>query len=366
MPRIKKRGLEYFPIDIDFMQNRMVRRIMKREGDSSLATLINILSCIYGGEGYYVAVDELFYEDVSASLYSQSADDVKRIIGLAVNYGIFHAELFDHHGILTSADIQKQYLFSTRRRKASVLDARYRLIDEAKENADNDENTDECEADDECEIAHKSGIAHKSNASAASAPSRAAKKTPANTSAEKTANRLFSEVNENTKNETVTFSIENATSGTHSIAQQSIAKHSVAENSKEYPLLNSSPGGGTQGADRKSAGRGGKEEYFVASEREMVASGGETSPGGRRSPAKEWTDADIDRMQPPRDGLKRNPEGLILNLRQFGIPPAEQRAVILKCNFGIIGHPVWKGFDVLRISTSKIRLPGRYLLSLCQ
>ena len=31
MSRIKKRGLDYFPLDIDFLQNRLVRRIMKRE-----------------------------------------------------------------------------------------------------------------------------------------------------------------------------------------------------------------------------------------------------------------------------------------------------------------------------------------------
>lgn len=56
MCRIKKRGLDYFPIDIDFMQNRLVRRIMKREGEGSLATLFGALSCIYGGEGYYTSV----------------------------------------------------------------------------------------------------------------------------------------------------------------------------------------------------------------------------------------------------------------------------------------------------------------------
>ena len=36
MCRIKKRGLDYFPIDIDFMQNRLVRRIMKREAKAHL------------------------------------------------------------------------------------------------------------------------------------------------------------------------------------------------------------------------------------------------------------------------------------------------------------------------------------------
>ena len=76
------------------MQNRLVRRIMKREGEGSLATLFGALSCIYGGEGYYVRADELFYEDISTSLYNQTAGDVKRILTLAAEYGIFHPGLF--------------------------------------------------------------------------------------------------------------------------------------------------------------------------------------------------------------------------------------------------------------------------------
>ena len=36
MPRIKKRGLDYFPLNTDFIYNRLVRRIMKREGDPDI------------------------------------------------------------------------------------------------------------------------------------------------------------------------------------------------------------------------------------------------------------------------------------------------------------------------------------------
>ena len=34
MSRIKKRGLDYFPISTDFIHDRIVRRIMKSEGDA--------------------------------------------------------------------------------------------------------------------------------------------------------------------------------------------------------------------------------------------------------------------------------------------------------------------------------------------
>ena len=308
MCRIKKRGLDYFPIDIDFMQNRLVRRIMKREGEGSLATLFGALSCIYGGEGYYVRADELFYEDISTSLYNQTASDVKRILALAAEYGIFHPGLFSEFGILTSSEIQKQYLFSTKRRKSSAIEERYNLIDDAPDSFTEQSTESEVE-------------------------------------------------NATPKGESVTIKPENVTSGTHSIAQNRIAQHRI-----EKPLLNSSPVGGTQNADEMSA----EEE-----EEELVSSGGapdvyiQTTSGNDKPHRREWTDEDVARLQPPADGLDRNPDGLIFNLRQFHIPPQEQYVIVLMSNFGIIGHPVWKGFFDLRESHGKIRQPGRYLLSLC-
>lgn len=113
------------------MHDRLVRRIMKREGDGSFAILLGALSCIYADEGYYVCADELFYEDLSACLYEKTAADVKRILALAVEYGIFNAALFGKYAILTSAEIQRQYLFSTKRRKSSAIDTRYCLVDDS-------------------------------------------------------------------------------------------------------------------------------------------------------------------------------------------------------------------------------------------
>ncbi len=36
MARIQKQGLDYFPINTDFVHNRIVRRLMKQEGDRVL------------------------------------------------------------------------------------------------------------------------------------------------------------------------------------------------------------------------------------------------------------------------------------------------------------------------------------------
>ena len=321
MARIKKRGLDYFPMSTDFIHDRIVRRIMKREGDGALSILIGTLSYIYAGEGYYVHADDLFYEDLSACLYQQSAQDVRRILALAVEYGIFDSGLFSKFGILTSAEIQSQYLFSTKRRKSSAIETDYRLT-EAEEGTEEEDGNPSSPKD-----------SPSSSTGNVSIPGgdlfNPGEEDPA---------YGFQDVTLTPLN--VTLTSRNVTSGTHSIAQ-----HSIAQDSKEYSLLNSSPEtGGTQGA----------------------GCGQPAEVKGKVSIRKEWTSSDIDRLQPPQDGVNRNLEGLKYNLRQFEVPLEEQYAVILKSNFGAIGHPMWRGFEALRTSHGKIRQPGKYLLSLCR
>lgn len=354
MSRIKKRGLDYFPLDIDFLQNRLVRRIMKREGDGALATLVSAFSCIYGGEGYYVLTDAFFYEDISANLYHQTAEDVKRILTLAAEYGIFDVTLFRECGVLTSAGIQRQYLFSTKRRKSSAIDSRFNLI------------TDEQEDDD----------AGKQEETAGLFPETSRSETEVSAALPEVSATLPESAMGTSQN--VTLIPENVASGTHSIAQNSIAQQSIAQRSIEYSLLNSSPSGRTQYADRESAEGDGEEENFLSSPATpasfaapaafavpVLSAVPVSSAAPSLHPRKEWTDEDIRRMQPPPDGVNRNLDGLLFNLRQLRISPPEQRAIILKSNFGAIGHPMWKGFSTIRESCGKIRQPGRFLLSLC-
>lgn len=69
MGRIKQ-GLDYFPLNTDFMHDRVVRRVMKREGDSAFTILLYTLSYLYSGEGYYIHVDDDFYDELSDQLFS--------------------------------------------------------------------------------------------------------------------------------------------------------------------------------------------------------------------------------------------------------------------------------------------------------
>ena len=127
MGRIKQ-GLDYFPLNTDFMHDRVVRRVMKREGDSVFTILLYTLSYLYSGEGYYIHVDDDFYDELSDQLFSTDNDSVRRVLHLFVEYGFFDSSLYERYGILTSADIQRQFLFITKRRSRRHISPDYCLL----------------------------------------------------------------------------------------------------------------------------------------------------------------------------------------------------------------------------------------------
>ena len=127
MGRIKQ-GLDYFPLNTDFMHDRVVRRVMKREGDSAFTILLYTLSYLYSGEGYYIHVDDDFYDELSDQLFSTDNDSVRRVLRLFVEYGFFDSSLYERYGILTSADIQRQFLFITKRRSRRHISPDYCLL----------------------------------------------------------------------------------------------------------------------------------------------------------------------------------------------------------------------------------------------
>ena len=296
MTRIKKRGLDYFPMDADFTRQSAVRRIMKKEGEGAAVVLIDVLCAVYSIEGYYAQIHEFFYEDIAAGCYERGVEDVKRIVALAVEYGLFDADLFQRCGILTSVEIQQQFLHCTRRRVNTHIVPEYLLVDDV----------------DAPEVQ----------------PERARKLRTARQKS--TAPTSMSGV------VSVTFNPENATSHPHSIAKQS------KNTPLQFPL----------------------EQGETVEENNASPRMNEPHQPATATKLPPCTAEQIDQLQPPTDGLQRNYDCLLLSLRQFRIPPEEQYAIIRKSNFGLIGHPVWKGIGGLHKNGTKIKMPGRYLLSM--
>lgn len=320
MGRIKQ-GLDYFPLSTDFMHDRIVRRVMKREGDSAFTILICIYSYLYSGEGYFVRVDKDFCDELSDQLFTTDNDTVHRVVQLFLEYGMFDSALYERYGILTSADVQRQYLFIARRRSRHHILPEYCLLPEEvkaeAETADESIQTSESTQSTEEESKEKR-LYHDEDHVAA------------------TADDVAESV------DIVAVSRDAATKTAHIKRKEKERKENILPNPP-------SPEGGNE--ERRSGGD---------------LSLGRTGEGDAKRPGKktrELTQDDIDRMQPPADGCQRNFSGLLMNLRLYRVPPAEQYPIVLKSNYGEIDSAIWKGFSVIRCSAGKIKLPGHYLLS---
>lgn len=120
MARPVTKGLKYFNLDVNFFQDRKVRRLQRRFGEKAPLVYIATLCSMYA-EGYYIKWDDDFVLDI-ADLLRIEEKEVKTIIDGCLSVGLFSQEMFDKERILTSHGIQLQYqtVSEQSRRKSSV------------------------------------------------------------------------------------------------------------------------------------------------------------------------------------------------------------------------------------------------------
>lgn len=127
MARPKESGLRYYSMDVDFLQDIKVRKIMRACGVQSITVLISLLSSIYRDEGYYVVWDSdipfLVADEVGTS-----EGAVTEIVNKALQVDFFNEKLFKKYNILTSSGIQKRYIEGTRKRKEVTFLKEYLLL----------------------------------------------------------------------------------------------------------------------------------------------------------------------------------------------------------------------------------------------
>lgn len=123
-----KKGLDYYPLNVDFLQDIKVRKIMRACGIQSITILISLLSSIYRDEGYYVVWDNdmsfLVADEVGAS-----EGAVIEVVNKAVQVGFFNENIFKDYNVLTSRGIQLRFLEAVNRRKSIDIISEYLLID---------------------------------------------------------------------------------------------------------------------------------------------------------------------------------------------------------------------------------------------
>lgn len=127
MARPLKQGLDYFPLDVGFLQDMKVRRIIKSCGASAISVLIWLLGSCYRDEGYYIWwTEDLPF--IVADEIGVTEGCVQEVVKRALQVGFFDAGMKEKHGILTSAGIQKRFLEVTSRRKAAFLRGDFALV----------------------------------------------------------------------------------------------------------------------------------------------------------------------------------------------------------------------------------------------
>ncbi len=127
MARPLKQGLDYFPLDVGFLRDMKVRRIIKSCGASSISILIWLLCSCYRDEGYYIQ----WTEDMPFMVADEigvTEGCVDEVVKRALQVGFFDAGMKEKYGILTSAGLQKRFLEVTSRRKAAFLRRDFALI----------------------------------------------------------------------------------------------------------------------------------------------------------------------------------------------------------------------------------------------
>ena len=127
MARPKAKGVEYFPLDVGFLSDLKIRKIMLSCGASSIAVLIYIFAAIYRDEGYFMNVKD---DDIALIALDTNLDTdyVKNVINRACEVGLFSFRIYDNFRVLTSEGIQNRYLKITERRKSVRINADINLV----------------------------------------------------------------------------------------------------------------------------------------------------------------------------------------------------------------------------------------------
>lgn len=139
MGRNNKIDLRYFPVDVDILRDKKVRRLTRKYARGAEFYLY-LLCAIYSDKGYYMSIDDGTSFDIADDMrIAESEIDEMLDFCMSDNVGLFSREMMDKYHILTSRGIQRRYAETIRQLKRKVsINPEYSLI-----NSENDGNSSE-------------------------------------------------------------------------------------------------------------------------------------------------------------------------------------------------------------------------------
>ena len=142
MARPKKDGLDYFPVDVNILNDIKTKKLIRSYGTETVAILIYLLSAIYRDNGYYLQYDDDL-NFIVADEFNFEESFVKDVISKMVEVDFFNKEMFEQFNILTSEGIQKRFFKASERRVSVNILQTYCLINDSSTEFMYTETTDE-------------------------------------------------------------------------------------------------------------------------------------------------------------------------------------------------------------------------------
>lgn len=121
-----KKGLDYFYLSVDFGSEDAIELIDGEFGARGFRAITKLLQRIYKKEGYYIEWNEK-RKILFANAINEQVSLVDDIITRSFKWGLFDQTVFTQLGILTSADIQFNYLNAVKRRDKVEIIKEYSL-----------------------------------------------------------------------------------------------------------------------------------------------------------------------------------------------------------------------------------------------
>lgn len=124
MARPEKEGIDYFPLDVDFFDNKTeIKPIISQYGADGVALLLYLYCDIYKN-GYYVKVNDDYIYVASMDL-RMNCNKIRQMLNNFLERSLFDSTLFKTVKVLTAPGIQRRYMLAVkeraRKRKSPVI-----------------------------------------------------------------------------------------------------------------------------------------------------------------------------------------------------------------------------------------------------
>lgn len=142
MARPRKDGLDYFPLDVNFLSDLKIKKIIRAYGAQAVAVVMSVLTTIYRDNGYFATYDDDLIFIIADELKLEDGY-VKNVIEKLIEVDFLSKEQKEKNNILTSIGIQERYLKACERRVKTTLNATYNLLNDSSNELPQTESTAE-------------------------------------------------------------------------------------------------------------------------------------------------------------------------------------------------------------------------------